>query len=348
MSRRFAPRNDMQKYAPVRISNYAFPEQIHGFPPFASGTAPRHAPPQGVRIATPVCALVRNDMQKLTACQRLQERPDMQKADELLRVQRVRARWQTRNCSPIPLAPGRCPSAPPLPCTEISTEQEALSMDTQHILLSSTLFAGVAAGDLQAMLGCLGGVQRSYGKGQDIFCPGDRIQDIGLVLAGTVHLCWADFWGNRNLLTAVRPGEVFGEAYACLPDRPAPLGAVAAEPATVLFLNVRRILTTCPSACTFHTRVIRNLVETLAARSRTMNEKLIHLTQRTTRDKVLSYLSAESLRQGSSRIVIGYNRQQLADYLSVERSALSAELSRLRQQGILDFHKNQFILKRQV
>jgi len=137
---------------------------------------------------------------------------------------------------------------------------------------------------------------------------------------------------------------VFGESYACLPEEAIPIRAVAAESAEVLLLEVRRVLTTCPSACAFHALLIRNLLEVLAVKNLTMNEKLIHLTQRTTRDKLLSYLSVCSARAGEPEFEIPYNRQQLADYLSVDRSAMSAELSRLRAQGMLVCKKNRFRL----
>ena len=215
-----------------------------------------------------------------------------------------------------------------------------------EVLLASRLFAGVSRGELEAMLVCLGARTAHYARGSEILRTGEQIRCLGLVLSGTVHVLREDFWGNRNILTAAGPGEVFGESYACLPEKTTPIRASAAEPAEVLLLEVRRVLTTCPSACAFHARVIRNLLEVLAVKNLAMNEKLIHLTQRTTRDKLLSYLSACSARAGSPEFEIPYNRQQLADYLSVDRSAMSAELSRLRAQGILECHKNRFRLLR--
>ena len=179
-----------------------------------------------------------------------------------------------------------------------------------EVLLASRLFAGVSRAELEAMLVCLGGRVARYARDGEI----------------------------------LGAGEVFGESYACLPEEAIPIRAVAAEPAEVLLLEVRRVLTTCPSACAFHARLIRNLLEVLAVKNLTMNEKLIHLTQRTTRDKLLSYLSACSARAGEPEFEIPYNRQQLADYLSVDRSAMSAELSRLRAQGILVCKKNRFRL----
>ena len=213
-----------------------------------------------------------------------------------------------------------------------------------EVLLASRRFAGVRRAELEAMLVCLGGRVARYARDGEILGAGERTRCLGLVLSGTVYVLREDFWGNRNILTAAGPGEVFGESYACLPEEAIPIRAVAAESAEVLLLEVRRVLTTCPSACAFHALLIRNLLEVLAVKNLTMNEKLIHLTQRTTRDKLLSYLSVCSARAGEPEFEIPYNRQQLADYLSVDRSAMSAELSRLRAQGILVCKKNRFRL----
>jgi len=116
--------------------------------------------------------------------------------------------------------------------------------------------------------------------------------------------------------------------------------------AIVLFLDVQRLITLCNSACDFHNRVMRNLLFDMAGKNLRFNEKLTHMAQRTTREKLLSYLSAESLRQKSSVFDIAYTRQQLADYLAVDRSAMSNELGKLRDEGILSFRKNHFQLYR--
>lgn len=213
------------------------------------------------------------------------------------------------------------------------------------LLTQSRLFSGVTQEELGDMLRCLGAWTESFGRDQTIFFPGGHTKALGLVLTGRVHVQREDFWGNRNILTALGPGQVFGEAYACLPDRALLVRVMAEEPSRVLFLDAGRILTTCPSACAFHSRVVRNLLGVLAERDLSMNEKLIHLTQRSIRGKVLSYLSWESQRRGARTFSIPYNRQELADYLSVDRSALSAELSRLKKEGILDFHRDSFTLR---
>ena len=154
-----------------------------------------------------------------------------------------------------------------------------------------------------------------------------------------------DYWGNRNIRSRVAPGQVFAEAFACVPGAVMDVSVLTDEPSRVLWLNVGRILHTCPTACSHHSRMIRNLLSDLAANNLRANEKLTHISRRSTREKLLSYLSAEARRQGRADFSVPFNRQQLADYLSVERSAMSAELSRMQREGLLTVDKNSFSLK---
>lgn len=211
-------------------------------------------------------------------------------------------------------------------------------------LRTSPLFAGVSDEELRAMLQCLGARQAAYPKGSYILRTGDRAESVGLLLRGSVLIVQEDFWGNRNLVSQLEPGQLFAESFACTPGAVLNVSVVAEDPCILLWLDVRRILATCPSACAYHTKLIRNLLSELAAKNLRFNEKLTHMGKRTTRDKLLSYLSAQAQRQGRAAFDIPFSRQQLADYLSVERSAMSAELGRLHRDGLLDFEKNHFVL----
>jgi CRP/FNR family transcriptional regulator, dissimilatory nitrate respiration regulator len=214
------------------------------------------------------------------------------------------------------------------------------------ILSKTRLFQGLQDAQIIAMLGCLNAEQHSYAKGEYVLLEGVRVDAFGLVLAGSVHIVQEDFWGNRNIIAGIGVGEVFAESYACLAHAPLAVSAVAQEATNVLFLNVKKILTTCAAACEYHSGVIHNLVTMLAAKNLRMNEKLQHVMQRTTREKLLSFLSAESRRAGSAAFEIPFNRQQLADYLSVDRSAMSSELCKLRDESALRFVRNRFELLR--
>ena len=214
------------------------------------------------------------------------------------------------------------------------------------VLRAAPLFRSLSEAQILTMLGCLSAVQRTYAKGDYVLREGEPIDAFGLVLVGSVHIVKEDFWGNRNIIAGIATGEVFAESYACTAGAPLAVSAVAQEGTTVLFLNVQRVLTTCATACQYHNAVIHNLVGMLAAKNLTINEKLQHITQRTTRDKLLSFLSAQARRGGSAAFAIPFDRQQLADYLSVDRSAMSNELCKLRDEGVLRFSRNQFTLLR--
>ena len=213
------------------------------------------------------------------------------------------------------------------------------------ILKDSSLFAGISEPELEEMLHCLQARKASFEKGEYLLRAGERVEALGVLLSGEALIIHEDFWGSRNLMASLGPGDCFAETFACAPET-VPTVSVAAETAVeVLFLNVKRVLQVCPESCAHHNRVIRNLLMDLAAKNVAFSQKLTHLGQRSTRAKLLSYLSAESQRRGSVEFDIPFSRQQLADYLFVERSGLSAELCRMRDEGLIEFHRNHFRLK---
>ena len=213
------------------------------------------------------------------------------------------------------------------------------------VIRSSQLFSGITEEEITAMLACLDTKTESFPKDTFLLRAGDTAESIGLVLSGSVLIIQEDIWGNRNILSKSGPGQTFAAAYACAPGSVLNVNVFAETPVTALFLNVKRILNVCPSACTHHSRIIRNLLSDLAEKNLRFSEKLTHMSQRTTRDKLMSYLSAEAQRLGTYEFDIPFSRQQLADYLGVERSGLSLELGKMRSEELLDFHKNHFALK---
>ncbi len=217
--------------------------------------------------------------------------------------------------------------------------------DFLPVILSAQLFSGISAEELTSMLSCLKAEKRDFPKEGFVLHAGDTADSIGLVLAGSVLIIQEDIWGNRNILSKAGPGQAFAAAYACVPGSMLNMSVIAETPVTVMFLNVNRILNVCPSACSHHSRVIRNLLGELADKNLRFNEKLTHMGQRTTRSKIMSYLSAEAQRLGAYEFDIPFSRQQLADYLGVERSGLSLELGKMRSEELIDFHKSHFILK---
>lgn len=217
--------------------------------------------------------------------------------------------------------------------------------DFLPVLRSSPLFFGISAEEASAMLSCLQAEKKDFPKEAFLLRAGDTAESIGLILSGSILVVQEDIWGNRNILSKAGPGQTFAAAYACAPGSVLNVNVFAETPVTALFLNVKRILNVCPSACTYHSRIIRNLLSDLAEKNLRFSEKLTHMSQRTTRDKLMSYLSAEAQRLGTYEFDIPFSRQQLADYLGVERSGLSLELGKMRSEELLDFHKNHFALK---
>jgi len=212
------------------------------------------------------------------------------------------------------------------------------------ILKKTQMFAGVGEEEIAAMLSCLGARCGFCKKGEYVLRQGERLKDIVVLAEGKLHVQKEDYWGNRSILGQIGPGELFGEAYAAPESGPLQNDVVAIEDSVVIFFNIHRMLTTCSSACVFHSLVVRNLFFAISEKNRTLVQKLEHMSRRTTREKLLSYLSAEAGRQNSPRFSIPFNRQQLADFLSVDRSAMSNELGRMRDEGLLKFEKNQFEL----
>ena len=213
-----------------------------------------------------------------------------------------------------------------------------------HILKRTQMFAGVKDEEIISMLSCLGARLRSYEKGEYVLRQGEHLGDITVLVDGALHIQNDDYWGNRSILGEISVGEMFGEAYVA-PEGSALLNdVVAVEDSAVIFFDVKRIVTTCPSACRFHALVVQNMFFAISEKNRRLVQKLGHMAKRTTRGKLISYLSAEARRKNSSSFEIPFNRQQLADFLSVDRSAMSNELCKMRDDGLISFEKNNFRL----
>ena len=209
-------------------------------------------------------------------------------------------------------------------------------------LTETALFRGISPGEAEKMLDCLGAERRRYPKGAQICRTGETVSALGMVLSGRALIESIDLWGSAAVLDSVGPGQIFGEAYACVPGEPLMVDVTAAEAAEVLFLRMDRVLQTCADACGFHSRLIRNLLTIMARKNLMLTRKIDHMSQRTIREKVMAYLSCEAERWGNEAFEIPFNRQQLADYLAVDRSALSAELSRMQKDGLIEYGKNRF------
>lgn len=213
-----------------------------------------------------------------------------------------------------------------------------------HFLANTVLFRGASADEVRTMLSCLNAETRHFQRGQVIYHAGDVIRSIGLVLSGSVSIENDDVWGNKSILEYVRPGQVFAETYACVPGEPMMVSAVAAENSEILFLDTSHVLHVCASACGFHNKMIRNLLAIASQKNLNLSRRIFHTSSKSIRGRLLSYLSHQSLMNGSREFDIPFNRQQLADYLSVDRSAMSNELSKMQRDGLLKVDRCHFTL----
>ena len=217
-------------------------------------------------------------------------------------------------------------------------------MDYQF-LSRTALFQGSEPEQVKEMMKCFYARERHYRKGEIVLYMGDLVKDLGLVLSGGVTIERDDLLGNRSIFGHAGPGQIFAETYACLSQARSDVNVVAAQHSEVLLLQVQKVLTLCPTACPFHRLILQNLLEVTANKNRQLSLKLEILSRKTTREKLLAYLSYQAGMApggGKAAFVIPFNRQQLADYLSVDRSAMTVELGKLKKEGLIDFDRNTF------
>lgn len=211
-------------------------------------------------------------------------------------------------------------------------------------LKTVNLFSGINESELQPLLSCLSAKVTHYEKGNNVFSSGESIEYFGIVLSGEVLVVQDDYYGNRSILDKIGAGNQFGESFACAEIKKIPVSVITTTESDLLFIDYRKLTVPCTKACTFHNKLVQNLLNIISLKNIALTQKIEFTSKRTTREKLLAYLSTEAKKAGSSRFSIPFNRQELADYLAVERSAMSAELSKLRDDGLLTFHKNQFEL----
>lgn len=204
------------------------------------------------------------------------------------------------------------------------------------MLLANPLFDGIDKEELSSLLNCLAAKVVSFSKGDPVFLEGDRAGMIGFVLAGSVQIVRDDFYGNRSFLHLAETGELFGEAFACANMDTMPVSGYAAQDCQIIWLECNKMLTVCTNACGFHQAIVKNLLRVVAQNNLLLSRKIQFMSQKTTREKLLAYLLDQAKQKQSSEFTIPMDRQTLADFLGVERSAMSAELSKLRTAGVLE------------
>lgn len=212
------------------------------------------------------------------------------------------------------------------------------------ILQTCQLFAGIDAGDIPGMLDCLGAVVRKAGKHSQIMAEGGSADYVGILLSGSAQIEKQDYYGNRSIVNQIAPGELFAESFACAGVKNLPVQVVAAEACEYMLIHCQRITIGCSNACCFHSQLIYNLLGIVARRNLAFHQKQEITAHKTTREKLMAYLLTQAKAEGSREFTIPFDRQGLADYLAVERSAMSTELGKLKKDGVIDFHRSRFTI----
>lgn len=212
------------------------------------------------------------------------------------------------------------------------------------VLQKCPLFAQIEEENLLRMLVCLGARVASFDKKYTIIAEGNPAKYIGIVLSGSVQIVRIDYYGNRSILSEIGVSEVFAEAFACAEVPSIPVTVIANEPCDIMLIDCGHILHTCSNNCGFHQQLIFNLMKDLATKTIMFHQKIEITSKRSTREKLLTYLMFQAQKAGKNRFQIPFDRQELADYLEVDRSGLSAEISKLRKEGVLESDRNEFIL----
>lgn len=213
-----------------------------------------------------------------------------------------------------------------------------------NIIKKNPLFTGIDENDLENMLSCLSVNVKNFSKNEIIYMAGDKINKIGIVVDGSVHIVKEDILGNRNIIAQINIGQIFGEAFACAGIDKLPISVIASINCTVMFIDYKKVIYTCNNSCIFHHRLLENMLGILATKNILLNNKIEHISKRTIREKALSFLLSQAQQQGKRNFTIPFNRQELADYLCVDRSALSNELGKLRDEGLIEFNRCDFTL----
>ena len=208
--------------------------------------------------------------------------------------------------------------------------------------VDSPLFDGIRPEDRKLMLGCIGYHIGTFRKGDIVAFDAENIRHLGIVLCGAVDMVKEDLWGNSTLLVRTRRGEVFGETFACGSDSLSTVTFLVSEDAQILFLPFDRVMHSCSMACQFHHRLVMNTVRIIANKNRDLMRKVEVVSKRSIREKLLAYLSIQAQALGSRYFEIPLGRVELAEYLCVDRSALTRELAKMKEEGLIDFDRNCF------
>lgn len=213
-----------------------------------------------------------------------------------------------------------------------------------EVLKKCPLFSDISEDDLLRMLTCLGAKVDFYDKKYTVFAEGKPVKYIGIVLSGAVQLVRVDYYGNRSIIGTAEQSGMFAESFACAETAEMPVSVIASEPSEIMLIDASHILKTCHNGCGFHHRLIYNLMKSLADKTNEFHAKLEITSGRTTRERLMTYLMYIAKKSGSGSFDVPFDRQELADFLEVDRSGLSTEIGKMKKEGLILNRKNHFEL----
>lgn len=211
-------------------------------------------------------------------------------------------------------------------------------------IIESVVFKNISQDELLILLKCLNANKKSYKKGEYAFLAGEKIDHMGVLLKGSADIVQEDALGRKSIVTKITPKGVFGEGLAAANLVESPVSVIACEETDILFLGYNQMIERCDANCAFHTRLIANMLELMSKKIIMLNKKLNYSLMKTIREKIVNYLVESYGRNKNKSFFIPYNREELANYFSVDRSSLSRELSKMKEEGLIDYNKNKFIL----
>lgn len=218
-----------------------------------------------------------------------------------------------------------------------------------YTFLSKTeLFNGLKENEINHILSCVNAKEKSFSKGETILHAGNFTNEIGLVIDGSVNIVVNLYWGSTRIFGHISKGDIFAENYAAIQGKALMCDVISVENSKILFIDFKKLLSACLNGCTFHEKIIKNLFSISAKKSLNLSSRMMHTAPNTIREKLILYLSEQSIKNGNPHFLIPFNREELANYLGVDRSALSNELGKMKKENLIEFYKNEFILKEKL
>lgn len=211
-----------------------------------------------------------------------------------------------------------------------------------EVLKKNKLFSGLQETEISTVLNCLGSRKRSYPKGEFIFLAEQSQPAVGIMISGKAHVLKENVMGDSTIIGILNPGDMFGETFACMGKKVMPVTVAALEKSEILWLDLKRIVCTCQSACSFHQQLILNLLRIVAEKNAMLNKKMSYITHKTIRGRLEAYFYDLMDCSGSFKFVVPLNRNEMSDYLCIDRSAMCREISKMKSEGILDYKGQNF------